>query len=325
MSVDMMEISHLYPSAKADQISVIGVNGDSMIIAGEGQGSDGVILAPKSQGLFDMPIKTNYSNGIYGQRFQSWKPQRRDIVWTVYIFNPDNLEGIDDDPDTWALIYSRWRNMFSPAAEATIVYSGQDGDRTLGVRTLQAPKSVSTLDFEGRDPRLWRFGSVVQTMAAEIPFYVGETESFDWEFSGSGSTYFTMPYFNPGDIEIWPEWELTGGAQWTLPDYSFGCEEYGRGVADMGKTVQFPLLAPEEDIHVYSRPDLETIVAANDAPVGYRMAGRDLEYPIQPGMGSPDPAKGCTVRVRQITDGAACRLHLPRWYSDPFSTPRIVA
>lgn len=318
-----MRIQHELNSNKVDQISVTGVNGDNIIISGPGAGEDGVVLAPHSTGLFDMPIKTNWSDSIFGSSYQSWKPQRREIVWTAYIFNPDTLQGYEDDPDTWSWIYTRWRNMFSPKDEATINYTSPDGDRTLGCRTIQTSKSVSSLSFEGHDPKLWPFGSVVQTMGCEIPFYQGLTETFEWEWAGAGSTYFTLPYFNPGDVEIWPNWELSANAKWFLPDYSFGCEEYGRGQADLGKTVEFPLLIDGEDIQVDSRPDIETIIAANDAPVGLRMGGRDLEYPIQPGMG--DPIAGCTVRVTNVTDGAALRLHLPRWYSDPFGTPRIAA
>lgn len=316
-------ITHNLVGNLVDQISVTGVNGDNMIIAGPGAGWDGVVLAPKSTGLFDMPIKTNWSDAIFGAQYQSWKPQRRDIVWTAYIFNPDTLGGYEDDPDTWSWIYTRWRNMFSPKLEATINYTSPDGDRTLGTRTIQTSKSCNTLSFEGKDPKMWPFGSVVQTMGCEIPFYVGETEVFESEWAGSGTTYFELPYFNPGDVEIWPQWELSANAKWYLPDYSFGCQEYGRGEDDRDKTVEFPLLLDGEDIHVDSRPDIETIIAANDAPVGLRMAGRDLEYPIQPGMGHP--LKGCTVWATDVADGAACRLVLPRWYSDPFSTARIAA
>jgi hypothetical protein len=109
---------------------------------------------------------------------------------------------------------------------------------------------------------------------------------------------------------------------WSLPDYSFGWEEYGRGVADAGKTVTLPLLAPGENVHVDSRPDTETIIAQNGAPVGNRWAGKDLEYPIPPGGEVPG---GATVLVQQVTnpDGFRCELDLVRWYAEPFSEPLI--
>lgn len=308
---------------RTDSIDVIDRFGYKWRIMGPGEGEQGVWLAPKSSGLFDMPFKTNWGNGIFGKRFQSWKPERRDIVWTVYIANPEDLSGLDDDPDTWHSIYSRWKAGINPASEITIVYTSVDGERHLTVRPLETAKSVSTLDFEGRDPHLWPFGSVVMTMAAELPFYVGPTETYTFEWDGAGSTWFPMPFYNPGTVEIWPEWELTAEAQWTLPDYSFGSEEYGRGLQDEGKTVRLPLLLPGEDLSVFSRPDIETLIAANDAPVGNRLAGKDLEYPIPPGAG--DPARGCIIRVTNVVDGAALKLHLPRWYEEPFSTPLVVA
>lgn len=308
---------------RTDAIDLIDAFGHRWRIMGPGEGEEGVWLAPKSTGLFDMPFRTNWRNSIYGQSFVSWKPERRDIVWTAYIANPEDASGLDDDPDTWHAIYSRWKAGIQPGKPITIVYTSVDGERRLTVTPSETAKSVSTLEFEGVDPHLWPFGSVVHTMATtELPFYVGPTESFEWEWDGAGSTWFTLPYYNPSTVEIWSTWELSSEAKWYLPDYSFGSEEYGRGLDDEGKVVPLPLLRAGEDLWVESRPDLETLVAANDAPVGNRLAGRDLEYPIPAGAG--DPLRGCVVRVTNVTDGASCRLHLPRWYAEPFSTPLVV-
>lgn len=307
---------------RTDAIDVIDYFGYRWRIMGPGEGEQGVWLAPKSTGLFDMPFKTNWGPSIYGQTFRSWKPQRRDLVWTVYIANPEDLSGLDDDPDTWHAIYSRWKAGIRPGYPITICYTSVDGERRLTLTPLEAPKSVSTLDFEGVDPHLWPFGSVVNTSATtELPFYVGPTEEFTWEYTGSGSTWFYLPYYNPGTVEIWAEWELSSEAIWTLPDFSFGSEEYGRGLSDEGKTVRLPQLRFGEDLIVQTRPDLETLIAANDAPVGNRLAGRDFEYPIPPGAG--DSNRGCVVLVENIVDGAALRLKLPRWHEEPFGTPLV--
>lgn len=311
---------------RTDSIDCIDSFGQRWRIMGPGEGTQGAWLAPRSTGLFDMPFKTNWKNSIYGQSFSSWKPERRDIVWTIYIANPEDNAGIDEDPDTWHWIYSRWKAGFRPGYPFTIIYNSVDGERRLTCVPLETAKSVNTLDFEGVDPHLWPFGSVVMTMAADpLPFYVGPTETFEWEWAGAGSTWFQLPFYNPGTVEVWPEWELSASnnIQWWLPDYSFGSEEYGRGQADEGKTVRLPILRDGEDLSVYTRPDLETLIAANDAPVGNRLAGRDFEYPIPPGGG--DGTAGCTVMVTGVDSGAALRLHLPRWYEEPFSTPLVVA
>lgn len=312
-----------------DAIDILGVNGDMCRISGPDMeyASWGPQLAPHSKGLFDAPFRTNWSKSMLGQRFESWSPQRRDVVFTIHILNPYTGTDLDHDPDLWHTIYSRWKAMWAIEQEATIIYTSVDGERQLNVRKLQQAESFSSQSFEGFDPHLMPYGSVMMTVAAENPFYIGPTEIFPWEdptLTGGASTWFQLPYYNPATVMCWPQWYLTDQAQWTLPDYSFGWEEYGRGQSDLGKTVPLPLLTPGESIHVDSSPDTETIIADNGNPVGFRMGGRDLEYPIQPGAGAS--TNGCTVRVRNCTNpnGARAELYLRRWYDEPFSTPLVV-
>ncbi|MBY0442817.1 MAG: hypothetical protein K2Q25_11905 [Mycobacteriaceae bacterium] len=307
---------------QGDIIDVTGVNGDWCRISPPGF-SWGPQLAPGSTGLYDMPIQTNWGSYGFGQFFQSWKPKRRDVVWTVDIVNPETGTLLDQDADLWHVNYSRWKAMFSPAAEATVTYTSVDGDRTLGLRTLQSPKPFSANHFEGVDPHIFGFGSVVQTMAAELPVYVGTPETFVWEVNHPGTFWFTLPFYNPASVDIWPEWHLTGGAVYQLPDYSFGNEAYGRGKADKGKTVRLAGLLNDEDLDIQTRPDLETFVTSLETQFAGRMAGRDFEYPIPPGQGSS--GKGCVVQANVThSGGARVELVLPRWYDEPFSTPRLV-
>jgi hypothetical protein len=311
---------------QSDFIIVEGVNGDSCCIAPRNMGW-GPQLASGSTGLFDMPIQTNWGTYGYGQFFQSWKPKRRDVVWTINIANPDTGTVIDQDADLWHTIYSRWCAMFSIDDECTVRYISIDGERILKLRTLDTPKSFSTQTFEGGDPHRWAFGSIVQTQAAEFPYYVGKAEKIAYEIPGAGDFWFPLPYHNPGTVEIWPEWELTGGAEWILPDYSFGRDFYGRGLSDIGKTVPIPALMPGENTTVMTRPDMEWLISEWETDPSLRSPGLRSEYPIPPGKGSPDsqgPNPGCIVRAKNVVDGAACVLTLPRWYSEPFSTARIV-
>jgi len=268
-----------------DRIVVEGFNGDSCCISGPGMGEWGPELARGSTGLFEPPVKTNWGPGMLGQVFSSWSPQRRDVVCTIHIMNPQTGDpAMDNDPLLWHQTYSRWRAMFDYQHESTIVYASIDGVRRLNVRLLQEPKPFSTQPFEGGDPHILRYGSIVMALAAENPYYVGATDHYEFEGLGSGS--FKIPFFNPSTVPIWPEWYATDRAAYIFPDFSWGLEEFGRGVADTGKTVRVPFkgeLLIGEDIHIMTRPDEETIRAANDAPVGNRMGGNDFEYPIQPG------------------------------------------
>lgn len=311
-----------------DTVDILGVNGDRCRVSGPGMGDWGPELARNSTGLFDAPFKTNWGKGMLGSRYESWSPARRDIVATFHIMNPVTGDSLEADPDVWHLIHSRFRALFGndPDEEATVIYGSHDGERTLGVRMLMEAKSFSGGQMEGRDPHLMPYGTVMLTLGCENPYYVGPTERFAFEVTGTDAAWFRLPYYNPSTIMTWNQWYLTDQARWILPDYSFGWEEYGRGVADRGKTVRLPLLAAGENLHVDCRPDTETLIAENEAPVGNRMAGRDMEYPILAGAGSSDPDNGCVVRVDQITnpDGARCELLMPRWYSEPFSSPLVV-
>lgn len=309
---------------QGDIIDVYGYNGDFCRISPPGL-SWGPVLAPASQGLYDMPIQSNWGSYGFGQFFQSWKPKRRNVVWTVDIANPDNYHQLlTPDSDHWHTIYSRWKAMFSPQFESTIMYTSQDGPRALGVRTIDAPKPFSAHNFEGKDPKLYAFGSVVQTMGCELPFYVGDTKRFAHEGDGIGSVWFPLPFYNPTPIDLWPVWHLTGGATYQLPDFSYGSEAYGRGVSDLGKTILMAPLLTNEDLDIQTRPDLETFITSLETMYAGRMAGRDFEYPIAPGMG--DATEGCIVRVNNTNpDGFRVELDLTFWYDEPFSTARVAA
>lgn len=311
---------------RTDSIDIVGVNGDRCRVSGPGMGDWGPELAPHSTGLFDAPFKTNWGKSMLGQRFESWTPARRDIVCTFHILNPVTGDSLEHDADLWHIIYSRFHALFgsTPENEATIVYGSVDGERELKVRLIQEAKSFSANNFEGKDPHLMPYGSLMLTLAADNPYFIGPTETYIFE-GGQMDQWFTLPHYNPGTVMIWKQWYLTDRARWTLPDYSYGWEEHGRGEADKGKTVRLPLLAIGENLHVDTRPDTETLIAENEAPVGNRWQGKDLEYPILSGAGSPDPNDGCVVRVTDVTnpDGVRCELHMPRWYAEPFSTPLV--
>lgn len=310
-----------------DRIAIRGVNGDYCIISPQ-QYSWGPFLAPHSTGLFDMAFQSNWGVGAFGQFFQSWKPKRRDVVWTMHIMNPETGTQIDQDSNLWHTLYSRYRNMFSPSEEAFIEYTSVDGERLLGTRQIQAPQSVSSQHFEGHDPHLLSYGSIVQTMGCELPFYVGASQSYSWETPGEGNFWFRLPYFNPASIDIWPEADVDGGATWVIPDYSFGNECYGRGVNDLGKTVPIPRLLPGENSTIMWRPDSEWILSEWETRPWQRSPGLRNEYPIPPGKGSSEidgPNPGCVIRcIDAASAGLGFVLTLPRWYAEPFSTPRIV-
>ena len=313
--------------AHTDTIDIEDKFGARIRLSGPGMYEQGYFMAPGSTGLLDdAPVKTIWHKTMFGQSFSGLEWERREQVWTVNIGYDDTGIDPERDPDEWHDLYSEWRSRFFYDRDTKVIYGAPDGERILYLRMIEKPKPFSTLAFEGKDPKLFSFGSVVMQTACEFPFYVGPSERYTWEFEGAGTIWTRMPYYNPSDVPIFPTYSVTERARYHIPDYSFGNEYYGRGADDIDKIVPPPLRRKGVSCDSRTRPDEETYQSANDAPVGLRANGKDFEYCIPPGegVGAEDPDEGATFMATDVEDGGALIMELPRWYSSPFSRPRLV-
>lgn len=302
--------------------------GERIRISGPGEGHQGYFMAPNSTGLLDdAPVKTIWHKTMFGQSYSGLEWERRELVFTLEV-GYERRHPIDPErePDEWHALYADLRAKFDYDRDVKIIYGAPDGDRLLFARMIDKPKPFSTHSFEGKDPKLWSFGSVVFQMGCEFPFYTGASEKFIWEFEGAGTNWTHIPLFNPSDVPIWNTYEATEGARFHIPDYSWGNEYYGRGQADLDKMVPTPKFERGESCDIHTRPDEETYQSANDAPVGLRANGIDFEYPIPPGegVGAEDPDEGALFMATDVTDGGVLTVESPRWFSSPFSRPRLV-
>lgn len=294
----------------ANKIEVYGCDGSYWYISGPDISEEaGVTLNPRLTGAIDAPVKTLWLPGAFGQESQGYRWERRDVIFAVQTFA--------QDPETWLTVDSEWRAAFDYVKESKIVYTTSAGTRWLNVRMLEEPKSYEGDINAGKSPFLMCDATVVMTLAAEIPFYVGETEVHEWELdSGADFGLAQIEISNDSDVPVWPRWTLTGGATWTLPDFSWGSEEYARGVEDSGRTVELPPLDPAEDVVVDSDPRRQTILSSNMSNVQGRWKGNDLLYPLAPGATATIP-----VSVKDVEGTAAFRLEIPKWYTRPWSRP----
>ncbi|ATN93990.1 minor tail protein [Mycobacterium phage Kumao] len=291
------------------KIEVFGVHGEYFCISGEGAGEQGVILRPKLKGAIDAPVNSLWVPGSYGKKFVDFRWERRDVVFTVQIFAESG------DSEDWHTIDSRWRFAFDYVKETTIRYTTSDGWRELRVRLLEEPEAYDSDDWEGKDPHLYAESTMVMTVAAELPFYVGPPDIYEWSGEGtSGRTKFKLHV--DCDVPVWPEWILSDQARWRLPDFSWGNQEYGRGIADAGRTVELPFLPKGAGCTANSDPRVQTLIAKNRINLQGLWHGQDLLYPIAGGTYEEIP-----VAVRDAVDGFACRLIVPKWYSRPWSRP----
>ncbi|BCO56090.1 hypothetical protein MINTM005_13340 [Mycobacterium intracellulare] len=296
----------------ANKIEVYGCDGSRWYISGPDIPQEaGVTLNPKLTGAIDAPVKTLWLPSAFGQQSQGFRWSRRDIVFSVNTFA--------DDPETWMTVDSAWRNAWDYTKETMIVYSTSAGDRWISVRLLEEPKAYEGDTDDGKSPFLVCDSTTVMTVASELPFYQSETAIYEWEMDatpGITSATFKIEITNDSDVPVWPRWTLTDQATWTLPDFSWGSEEYSRPFQDAGRMVELPYLNTGEGVVVDADPRVQTIVSASQTNVQGRWKGQDLLYPIGPGVKEAIP-----VSVRDATHGAALRLEIPRWYSRPWSRP----
>jgi hypothetical protein len=311
------------PANMTDTIDIVDRFGERVRLSGPGMYEQGYFLAPKSTGLLDdAPVKTIWHKTMFGMSYSGMEWERREHVWTVCIGYDENYPvDPERDPDEWHQLYDDWRRKFDYDRDTQVIYGAADGERVMHVRMLEKPKPFSSLSFEGKDPRLWSFGSIVMTTASEFPFYVGPSERYEWEFEGDGMVWTRLPHYNPSDVPIWPTYEVTEGCRMHIPDYSYGNEYYGRGQQDTDKIVPTPFLRPGETVDIHTRPDEETYQSANDSPVGLRSQGKDFEYPIP---ANADEGEGAVFMATEVVDGGKITATYPRWYSSPYSRPRLV-
>jgi hypothetical protein len=295
----------------SNKIEVYGCDGSYWYISGpEIPEEAGVTLNPKLTGAIDAPVKTQWLPGAFGQEAQGYRWERRDIVFAVQTFA--------QDPETWMTVDSEWRAAFDYVKETRIAYTTSAGTRWINVRMLEEPKSYEGETDNGKSPFLICDSTIVMTVASDLPFYIGETDVYEWSLTGQtfGST--TIDIVNESDVEVWPRWTLTGGATWTLPDFSWGSNDYGRAAEDAGRTLDLPALTVFENVVVDSDPRKQTILSSNMSNVQGRWKGNDLLYPLAPGATESLP-----ISVTNITNpaGAALRLEIPKWFSRPWGRP----
>src|ERR1044072_456000 len=250
-------------------------------ISGDGKGDQGVELRPKLTGAIDAPVKSLWLPGAFGQVFVDFRWERRDMVVTVFTFGPN-----EDTPSEWHTIDALWRQTWDYVKETTIRYTYFDDQmdvpemRQIKVRLLEEPKSYDSDTWEGKDPHLYNCANVVMTVAAELPFYTGVgPDVYEWEDTLVTGQH-TFDVSVECDVPVWPRWILSDRTTWVLPDYSFGNEEYGRGVADADREVPLPFLPHGAGVVADSDPRRQTLLAADRSHVQGRWAGKDLLYPI---------------------------------------------
>lgn len=223
-------------------------------------GSEGVALMPGVRGLNMPPTRrhTQTSPAVHGSRRTGWITAEREVFWPLLVYR-------ESGQYDWAdLDGAFWKSMHP--------------DRP-GVWSVTDPKGVTrkltcVFDNDGGHstdilPSIRGWEKYGIYLAAEQPFWVGDTIKRGW--SGSGGTSFfgsgapsfnistassasTATISNPGDLDAWPRWTVVGPSTTTT-------------IGVPGRTIHAPFNIPAgKALQVDTDPTRQTVIYGDWTP-----------------------------------------------------------
>lgn len=235
-------------------VSLRGANGQGEVIplTGLTNGSwPAIVLQPGVSGL-DLPpfeLHADDSPNLDGSSFRSTRAASRQILLPVYVYGIDRR--------TLREFKRRLANVLNPRnGYCTLTFIEQDGVP----RRINCYYAGGMEGNESADAAGFRWISYGIQLTAMDPWFYGDTEvSARWSFGSAmpflGSSFFplqlgsgtqatnTIEVDNPGDVEAWPIWTITGplkSFELTGPDGSkFGipAQAGGLDVLPAGRTL----------------------------------------------------------------------------------------
>ncbi|RBO87021.1 hypothetical protein [Nocardia puris] len=280
--------------------------------------TEGALLRPGPQKIFDAPASTYWLETSTGSHYQGMRYDRRDPVFSVQLHHPSR------DPYAWADLDSRFRMALGKVGDGVFELEAHTnyGIRRLKMRQLTEPTAYATAEYEGKDPWLYRDSTLAIAAACENPFWEADPLVLEWELESGESGEAMLPFENRGDVEVCWRAQATAPAQWRFQDRSWGQKLYAkttppyhRAIDDANRMAEWlPLLLPGEDLSIDTDPDEPTLVAANGALVQGRWDGNGFLYPLRAGLLPTD----VPVMVRNAYPGAAVKVWIPRRFSRPW-------
>lgn len=292
-------------------VELEGVNGDWFTISGEGMGDEGIFLGTDIEGLYDAPVKVirNSTARQTGSSYGGKRNLQRDIVFGLWV--------TDENGTPWEENDSRLRKAIDYEREFKLWITTDGSRRYLKVSLAEQPM----LKLE-RDPRLLEREKVVLTCVAGDPWWYEDDVVSEWvsptdTTGGSTALGVLPPVSNPTDNSIWLRWKLQGNARWTIPDYSWGNNDYKRAAIDATKLILTPTLLPADGHgRVETNPESrrERMSTTGNTQWQARWGGVDCMYPVPPYT----PATNLPVRVTGAAAGVGIQCIQPRPWSRPW-------
>ncbi|MFJ5882676.1 phage tail domain-containing protein [Kitasatospora cineracea] len=278
-------------------VSITGSNGEGEEIPLTGYSGirwPAILIQPGATGL-DVPpyeLHSDDSPNLDGGMYRGTRATQREIMIPVYIYGIDRKSLLDQKRELA-------RALNPKNGYCVLKFVESDGQ----ARYLRAYYKGGMEGNEAADQSGFRWIKYVLLMTAFDPwFYSDEMQVAKWSF-GKGvpflaSTFFpltlsegfesavTLPIYNPGDVEAWPVWEITGPVKSfriTSPSgQSFGIPAPASGleVIAAGRTLTVDtrpgVKSVKDDLGVNYYPDLAANPKLWNLPAGNSSASIDV-------------------------------------------------
>lgn len=298
-------------------VEIEGVNGKRAIISGEEFGDAGVYLATDVDGIYDAPVKTirletaRQTGSSYGGK----RNLHREVVFGAIIDNRNGTPWEEND--------SEWRKMWSYESDCKLWIETDGSRRHLNLRLLEQPQFKPEFD-----PNQTQIETVRMTCVAGDPWWYEADVVSEWvspsDTVGGSTAAGFVPVSNPTDNPIWLRWRLQGAStgvtwapRWTIPDYSWGNNDFKRALADATKLILTPsLFAVDGSGRIETNPESrrERMSTTGNTQWQARWGGVDCLYPVPPYT----PPTNIPVRVTGAPAGVGIQCIQPRPWSRPW-------
>ncbi len=296
------------------RISIISPDGDVFPVAGPDQWERGVCLADEDtgtdyDGMYDAPFEAIYNATAFqiGADFGGVREDKYEFVLAFHIKGTRTRTLRQAD--------SEFRRAFDARRQSKIVVHHEDSTRWLDVRLGGKPRIKSKNDPNGEQYLLILYPIIAgYPRWREDDFPSSFVTTTDTTGGGTETGYVTIS--NPCDVDIWLKWVLQGtpGIIWTVPDYSWGNDQFGRAVEDSLHKIVMPPLIDGEHVTIDTDPDSNVgqVNSDLDTEIYLRMNGKTFMYKIPPGTTATLP-----ITVSHAPIGAVIQAKSPRTWTRP--------
>jgi len=300
-------------------IELEGCDGEWWPLAGEGQWDRGVCLADEEEGTdwdgaYDPPFTAIYNSTAFqvGATYGGYREEKYDFILAVHILGTKTMP--------WRYVDSAFRKSLSVKRDAKLWATTVDSRRHLPVRLGGKPKLKAL-----NDPNSEQYGLLLLPLVGAYPRWIEEPhkEVFvcqtDTTGGGTETGYVTVSNPLPEDYEIWIQWEIQAshaGMVVTLPDFSWGNDEFERAEEDALRKVELAPLLLNEHLKI----DTDKMArdgqfnSSLDTEFYQRMGGRRFAYHV-PGNTPPTLVP---ITVTGAPAGTGIRVVCPRPWPRPW-------